>query len=81
MLGADVPRAALIDAVERTGRPVATLLWSQTADTADIRAVGDVAARATVSVGGPGWDEVADQIHVPRMDSLRTAVDHLSVVD
>lgn len=78
MLGADVPRSALIGAAERKGRPVATLLWSQTGDTADVRTVTDVAAHASVTVGGPGWDTVIDQIKVPRLGSLRAAVDHFA---
>jgi hypothetical protein len=75
MLGADVPRAALLDAVQRKGRPVAALLWSQTGDTADVRTVNDLAAHASVSVGGPGWDGVIDEIHASRLDSLPAAVD------
>ena len=75
MLGADVPRTAIMDAVQRRGPPVATLLWSQTEDTADVRVVNDVAAHALVSVGGPGWDAVIEKLHAPRMDSLRAAVD------
>ena len=78
MLGADVPRTAIIDAVERKGRPVATLLWSQTEDTADVRTVNDLAAHASVSVGGPGWDAVIEEIQVPRLDSLRAAVDYFA---
>lgn len=75
MLGADVPRTAIIDAVQRRGRPVAALLWSQTADTADVRMVNDLAAHASVSVGGPGWDAVIEELHAPRLDSLRAAID------
>lgn len=76
MLGADVPRTAILDAVQRKGRPVATLLWSQTESTADVRTVNDVAAYASVSVGGPGWDAVIDAVHAPRLDSIRAAVDY-----
>jgi MerR family transcriptional regulator, light-induced transcriptional regulator len=75
MLGADVPRTALMDAVQRGRRPVAALLWSQTEDTADVRTVNDLAAHASVSVGGPGWDAVIDELDAPRLDSLRAAVD------
>lgn len=81
MLGADVPRTALIDAVERKGRPVATLLWSQTEDTADVSTANDLSAQASVTVGGPGWEAVADQLLVPRMKSLRAAVDYLVPAD
>lgn len=80
MLGADVPRAALLDAVQRNGRSVATLLWSQTEDTADIRTVNELAAHASVSVGGPGWDAVIEEIHAPRLETLREAVDHFATV-
>jgi MerR family transcriptional regulator, light-induced transcriptional regulator len=55
---------------------VATLLWSQTEDTADVRSVNDLAALASVTVAGPGWDAVMDQIQVPQLKSLRAAVDH-----
>jgi hypothetical protein len=80
MLGADVPRSALIDVVQRNGRSVATLLWSQTAATADIGTVNALAARASVSVGGPGWDAVIDKLQAPRLESLRAALDHLAPV-
>jgi len=75
MLGADVPRSALMDAVERKATPMATLLWSQTQDTADVTTVNDLAMRAKVSVGGPGWDGVVEQLHAPQMKNLRAAVD------
>jgi transposase-like protein len=78
MLGTDVPRTALIDAVERKGQPVTTLLWSQTEDTADVRSVNALAAHASVTVGGPGWDAVIDQIKVPQLKSLRAAVDYFA---
>jgi hypothetical protein len=78
MLGADVPRTALIDAVERTGPPVAALLWSQTEDTADVRTVNDLAALASVTVAGAGWNAVMDQIEVPHLKSLRAAVEHFA---
>jgi len=81
MLGADVPRAALLDAVQRKGRPVATLLWSQTEDTADIGTVNDLAAYASVSVGGPGWNGVTEELHASRLDSLRAAVDFFVPAD
>lgn len=75
MLGADVPRTAVIDAVRRRGRPVAALLWSQTEDTADVPTLNDVAAHASVSVGGPGWDAALEELRAPRLESLRAAVD------
>ena len=43
MLGADVPVAALIDAIGRRAKPVTVVLWAQTGRTADVgmaRAVG-----------------------------------------
>lgn len=76
MLGTDVPRTALIDAVQRKGKPVSALLWSQTEDTADIDSVNDLVENASVSVGGPGWDSVLDRLPVPRLESLSSAVEH-----
>jgi len=81
MLGADVPRAALLDAVQRKGRPVTALLWSQTEDTADFQTVNDLAEHASVSVGGPGWDAVIDRIHASRLNSLGEAVDHFAAAN
>ncbi|MET0316560.1 MAG: MerR family transcriptional regulator [Rhodococcus fascians] len=78
MLGADVPRTALFDAVERKGPTAATLLWSQTQDTADVDVVNDLAVHSAVSVGGPGWDAVVEQIRVPWLTSLRAAVDYFT---
>jgi MerR family transcriptional regulator, light-induced transcriptional regulator len=59
MLGARVPPPALIDSVSRT-RPAVVMLWSQTADTADI---GQLQALLIgrgrpllVLAGGPGWN-------------------------
>jgi hypothetical protein len=80
MLGADVPRTAIVDAVQRMARPVAMLLWAQTEHTADIGTVNDMAAHASVCVGGPGWDAVIEQLHAPRLDSLRAAVDHFAPI-
>ena len=58
ILGASVPVAALTDAIARVARPVRVVLWSQTADTADMDMV--VAAAGTeVLLGGSGWDDHA----------------------
>ena len=80
MLGPDVPRKALIDAVERQGRSVATLLWSHTGETADIRTVNALAKHASVRIAGPGWNEVIEKLEVPRLDSLGAAIDHFTPV-
>lgn len=53
ILGADVPVSALTDAIARFDPPVTVMLWSQTADTADmevVRALTD----ARILLGGPG---------------------------
>ena len=52
---------AIIDAVERKGRPVATLLWSHTGDTADIRTVNALAAHASVSIADLGGMRSAER--------------------
>jgi hypothetical protein len=59
MLGARVPPSALIDSVSRT-RPAVVMLWSQTADTADIGQLQALLTRPgrplLVLAGGPGWN-------------------------
>ena len=57
---------------------MATLLWSHTGDTADIRTVNALAAHASVSIAGPGWDAVGGKLEVPRLESLGAAIDHFS---
>lgn len=75
MLGADVPAAAVLDAVGRSEQPVTVLLWSQRPHTADAHVVRSLAAHAQVLVGGPGW--------APRppkgrwLQTLRDAVEHI----
>ena len=59
---------------------MATLLWSHTGDTADIRTVNAVAQHASVSIAGPGWDAVIEKLEVPRLDSLGAAIDHFTPV-
>ncbi|WP_067860240.1 MerR family transcriptional regulator [Nocardia shimofusensis] len=57
MLGADVPTAAVADAVARVGGGPDVVLWSHqesTALTSAVRVCADAGAR--VFVGGPGWD-------------------------
>lgn len=74
MLGADVPVAALTDAVERVASPARVVLWSQTADTADtdvVRAAGD----AQVLLGGRGWDAIPNVDPAVRIHSLQEAVE------
>jgi hypothetical protein len=78
MLGADVPPAALVDAIERTPRPTNVVLWAQSTDTANIamtKAV--VAAHARLFVGGPGWQSARLPKKAVRVDSLQTALQAL----
>lgn len=58
LLGADLPRTALIAAIERTA-PTAVFLWSQIAGSADPELVSQLPRtrpRTRCYVGGPGWD-------------------------
>lgn len=75
MLGADVPPSALTDAVGRLRTPVTAVLWSQTADSADMTAVRAVGADARVLVAGPGWDTVAEVAPALRVHNLREAIE------
>ena len=79
MLGADVPRLALIDAVNRTEPPATAMLWSQTRQTADAHTANAVAAHAEVIVGGPGWRSTPRL--AARVDSLSDAVRHFVATD
>lgn len=79
MLGADVPTAALVDALARdTATPLPVLLWSQRESTALSSALrACLAAGSRVLVGGPGWDEVILPGEVEAVPSLAAAVDRL----
>ena len=58
LLGADLPRSALIAAIERTA-PAAVFLWSQIAESADPELVSQLPRtrpRTRCYVGGAGWD-------------------------
>jgi len=78
MLGADVPSAALVDAVERHSEAVTVVLWSQTPQTADMATVKAViGAGARLIMGGPGWASARLPKQAVRVDSLAAAVDHL----
>lgn len=74
MLGADVPRAALVDAVNRIAGSVTAVLWSQTPDTADVETVDAAGVHAEVLVAGPGWEPSTRG--TKRVDSLGDAVRH-----
>ncbi len=75
MLGAEVPAAALADALSRCVRPTVVVLWSHSRGTADLSAVHAVLdARATSYVAGPGWTGVDLPAHVERIESLSDAV-------
>ena len=78
MLGADVPAAALIDAIQRHGGSVTVVLWAQTTDTADIATAKAVMeADAQLLVGGPGWTSARLPRRAVRVDSLHAALRHL----
>jgi MerR family transcriptional regulator, light-induced transcriptional regulator len=78
MLGADVPAAALIDAIQRHGGSVTVVLWAQTTDTADIATAKAVMeADAQLLVGGPGWTSARLPRRAVRVDSLHAALTHL----
>lgn len=79
MLGADVPCAALIDAVERRPRRATVVLWSQTAKSADVATANAVIkADAQLMVGGPGWASARLPKRAVRVDGLRAALEHLT---
>ncbi|MDI2125064.1 MerR family transcriptional regulator [Yinghuangia seranimata] len=75
MFGAGLPRAALVQAVRRTG-PAAVVLWSQTAPTCDLQALAMLrdAPRTTVVPAGPGWRAGARDVPLPTPANLRDAV-------
>nr|WP_090339476.1 MerR family transcriptional regulator [Mycolicibacterium malmesburyense]CRL67801.1 HTH-type transcriptional repressor YcgE [Mycolicibacterium malmesburyense] len=74
ILGADVPVAALTDAIGRMAPPVRVVLWSQTPDTADMNMARASAAAADVLLGGCGWDDHAVGT-AARVHSLYEAVE------
>ncbi|KUI18767.1 transcriptional regulator [Mycobacterium sp. GA-1285] len=75
MLGADVPVAALTEALGRVGSPARLVLWSHTADTADMDMVVAATAHAEVVLGGAGWDAAPRGVPATRVHSLREAVE------
>jgi len=79
MLGADVPRAALIDAIERRPQPATVVLWSQTPQTADIAtAKAVIKADAQLMAGGPGWTSARLPKTATRVESLHAALQSLT---
>jgi hypothetical protein len=79
MLGADVPPAALVDAIQRTPRPTAVVLWAQSTNTANLAMTKAVtAARARLLVGGPGWQSARLPKKAVRADSLQSALQALA---
>lgn len=79
MLGAAVPTAAILDAIERRTQPITVLLWAQTERTADVGAVRAMRkARAPVLVAGPGWEAVRLPAAVTYLHSLNEAVERLA---
>lgn len=78
MFGASLPRAALLEAVRRTG-PGAVVVWAHTAATADADTVAAVrslprARMTTVIPAGPGWNAARGRGGIPAPSSLRDAV-------
>jgi MerR family transcriptional regulator, light-induced transcriptional regulator len=79
MLGADVPPAALTDAIERRSPHVSVVLWSQTGQTADITTAKElIGADAQLLVGGPGWASARLPKAAVRVDSLSAALQYLT---
>jgi DNA-binding transcriptional MerR regulator len=75
MLGADVPPGALVDAIQRTPRPTAVVLWAQSTETANVAMAKAVAvARARLLVGGPGWQSARLPKKTLRVDTLQAAL-------
>ncbi|WP_067834491.1 MerR family transcriptional regulator [Nocardia lijiangensis] len=79
MLGADVPAAAIADALARTDRRPDVVLWSQQESTALTSAISACAAAgARVFVGGPGWDSVILPDVASPVTTLADAVDRIA---
>jgi hypothetical protein len=79
-LGADLPADALAAAARRTA-PVAVVLWSQLAETADADLLGSLPRtrpRYRTFAAGPGWDGAALPQRTARLTSLRGAVAAIS---
>lgn len=77
-LGASVPAASVIAALDRLPEVKVIVLWSQVASTADAEAVRTIAAAgAQVMVAGPGWAEATLPTGVAQMTTLRAAVERL----
>lgn len=78
MLGAAVPRAALIDSLERHSQSVAVALWAQSKQTADVTMIkAALAHQAKVMIAGPGWTSVQVPRAAVHLVSLADAVDRL----
>jgi DNA-binding transcriptional MerR regulator len=78
MLGADVPTAALVDAIGRTGNPATVVLWAQTTKNADAgMARATVAEGAQLMIGGPGWPSARVLKKAARVTSLQDALERL----
>ncbi|MGV0785637.1 MerR family transcriptional regulator [Mycolicibacterium sp. XJ2] len=75
MLGADVPVTALTEAIGRVAPSARVVLWSHTADTADMDMVAAASADTDVALGGTGWDAACGVAPAARVHSLREAVE------
>jgi len=81
VLGASMPRAALADAVRRSG-PSVVFLWAQRMETSDPAQLSTIPApRPTpvVVAGGPGWSERTLPAGVTRVDDFAEAIERLGV--
>lgn len=77
-LGASVPAASVIAALDRLPDVKVVVLWSQVGSTADAEAVRTVAAAgAQVMVAGPGWADATLPTGVAQLTTLRAAVEQL----
>ncbi|WP_292988649.1 MerR family transcriptional regulator [Mycobacterium sp.] len=81
MLGAAVPTAAILDAIERRAELVTVLLWAQTERTAEVaavRALRKARPQPRVLVAGPGWEALRLPTAVAYLHSLDEAVERLA---
>lgn len=79
-LGPNLPLQALVSSIRRTA-PVAVVLWSQLADTADtdlLRALPRTRPPYRTFAAGPGWQGAELPPRVARLDSLETACTMIS---
>ena len=79
VLGPGLPLVSLVDAVTRLG-PAAVFLWSQVPNSADCAILGELPThrpRASILIGGAGWDGLPPA-GVTRVEDLSDAVARLA---